>query len=129
MSSFRKTFDVLHESAGAYVQGIFVAGARSVVPIQASIQPVTGQDMITAPEGRRIQDMVKVYTASELQEGEEGTGLMPDLIVWRGFAYEVTSIEVRQMDVINHYRIYATRRLKLTSQYKNEWVSGEIIKQ
>jgi hypothetical protein len=128
MSSFRKTFDVLHESAGAYVQGIFVAGARSVVPIQASIQPVTGQDMITAPEGRRIQDMVKVYTVSELQEGEEGTGLMPDLIVWRGFAYEVTSIEVRQMDVINHYKITATRRMKAPTGYAAAWVAGTLTR-
>ena len=109
--SFRKTFDVLREAAGSYVNGLYVAGVKSALSIQASIQPVTEQDLITAPEGRRISDMIKVYTNTSLQEGGEETNLQPDLIAWRGYAYEVNSVSVRQMGVINHYKIYATRRM------------------
>jgi len=126
--SFRKPFDVLHESAGAYVSGVFVPGVRSVLGITASIQPATEQDLITAPEGRRISDMVKVYTDTSLQEGGEGTGLQPDLIVWRGYAYEISSISVRQMDVISHYKIYATRRMEAPTGYAAAWVAGTLTR-
>jgi hypothetical protein len=126
MSSFRNAFDVLREAAGSYVNGIFTSGARSVIKIQASIQPVTGQDMITAPEGRRIQDMIKAYTDSDLQEGEEG--LMPDMIVWNGYAYEINSIDVRQMGVIDHYKVNATRRMKAPTGYAASWVAGTLTR-
>jgi len=126
--SFRKPFDVLHEAVGAYVSGVFVPGVRSVLPITASIQPATEQDLITAPEGRRISDMVKVYTDTSLQEGGEATGLQPDLIVWRGYAYEVSSISVRQMGVIDHYKIYATRRMAAPAGYAAAWAAGTLTR-
>lgn len=126
--SFRKPFDVLHESAGAYVSGVFVPGVRSVIAIQASVQPATEQDLVTAPEGRRISDMVKVYTNTSLQEGGEATGLQPDLIVWRGYAYEVSSISVRQMGVISHFKVYATRRMQAPTGYAAAWVAGTLTR-
>lgn len=126
--SFRKAFDVLTESAGSYVSGIFVPGMRSVFKIMASIQPATEQDLITAPEGRRISDMVKIYTDTNLQEGGEATGLQPDLIVWRGFAYEINSISVRQMDVISHYKVFAIRRMATPLDYTAAWVAGTLTR-
>jgi hypothetical protein len=126
--TFRRTYDVLREAAGSYVSGLWVAGAKSVIQIQASIQPVTEQDLITAPEGRRISDMVKVYTSSDLQQGADGTGLQPDLIVWRGYAYEINSIAVRQMDVISHFKISATRRMAAGSGYAAAWVAGTLTR-
>ena len=124
--SFRKPFSVLTESPGSYVQGLFVPGTRSTITIEASIQPVSGKDMITAPEGRRIQDMIKVYTSSELKQSEEGTGQQPDIIVWQGYGYEITSIDVRQMDVIAHYKIFATRRVAVPDV--NAWTSGTLTR-
>ncbi|CAB4197640.1 hypothetical protein UFOVP1309_26 [uncultured Caudovirales phage] len=126
--SFRKPFDVLREAAGSYVNGVYTAGVKSVISIQASIQPATEQDLITAPEGRRISDMVKVYTDTSLHEGGEGTSLQPDLVVWRGYAYEVSSISVRQMGVIDHYKIYATRRMAAPTGYAAAWVAGTLTR-
>lgn len=126
--SFRKPFDVLHEAAGSYVSGIYTAGVKTVTSIEASIQPVTEQDLITAPEGRRISDMIKIYTNAPLQEGGEGTNLQPDLIVWRGYAYEINSVSVRQMNVINHYKIYATRRMAAPTGYAAAWVAGTLTR-
>lgn len=126
--TFRKTTDVLREAAGSYVNGVWTPSTRSVIQIQASIQPVTEQDLITPPEGRRITDMVKVYTTSDLQLGAEATGLQPDLIVWRGYAYEINSIAVRQMDVIPHYKISATRRMAAGSGYAAAWVAGTLTR-
>lgn len=126
--SFRKTFDVLHETAGSYSGGYYVAGTKTVIAINASIQPATEQDLITAPEGRRISDMIKVYTNAALQEGGEGTDMQPDLIVWKGFAYEVSSVSVRQMDVISHYKIYATRRMAAPTGYAAAWLAGTLTR-
>lgn len=126
MSSFRQTFDVLKEAAGSYVNGIWVAGARTTGTILASIQPVVEQDLITAPEGRRMTDMIKVYTETDLQIGEEAFYLQPDIIVWRGYCYEITSQSVRQMNVINHYKYYATKRMAAPSNYLTAWVNGTL---
>lgn len=122
--SFRKPFSVLTESPGSYVEGLFVPGTRSTITIQASIQPVSGEDMITAPEGRRTQDMIKVYTSTELKQADEGTGQQPDIVVWQGFGYEVTSMDVRLMDVIPHYKIFATRRMPVTDVAA--WTAGTL---
>lgn len=126
--SFRKPFDVLREAAGSYVNGVYTAGVKSVISIQASIQPATEQDLITAPEGRRISDMIKGYTDTSLQEGGEGTSLQPDLIVWRGYAYEINSISIRQMGVIDHYKIYATRRMAAPTGYVAAWLAGTLTR-
>ena len=122
--SFRQTVQVLTELPGSYVQGIFTPGARSVITIQASIQPVSGQDMITAPEGRRIQDMIKIYTSTELKQAEEGAGQQPDIVVWQGNGYEITSMDVRQMGVISHYKTFATKRMPVPDV--SAWASGTL---
>lgn len=122
--SFRKSVQVLTESAGSYVQGIFTPGTRSVITIQASVQPMSGKDMVTAPEGRRIDDMIKVYADVELKQADTGTNQQPDLIVWRGYAYEVVSIDVRQMDVLPHYKIIAAKRMAVTDV--NAWSAGTL---
>lgn len=126
--NFKQSFHVLHEAAGSYVSGVFVPGARTVITILASIQPITAQDMITAPEGRRITDIVKIYSDTYLQESDTGTNIQPDLVVWRGYAYEVHATEVRQMGVINHYKITATRRMSVPSNYLTAWPAGTLAR-
>lgn len=124
MSSFRKPFTVLTETAGAYVSGVFVAGTKAITTIMASIQPATGEDMVNAPEGRRIHDMIRVYTSTPLKPAIDGH--QPDIVVWQGFGYEVTSIDVRQMDVIPHYKIFATRRMPVPDV--SAWAAGTLTR-
>ena len=123
---FRQSFNVLRESIGSYVNGVFTPGVRSIITVEASIQPVTEQDLVTAPEGRRISDMVKVYSDTLLQDAVEATGQQPDLIAWRGWAYEINSISVRQMSVISHYKYFTTRRMALPAGYEAMWVAGTL---
>ena len=124
--SFRQSYPVLTETPGGYVNGLFTPGSRALSTVLASIQPVTGEDMITAPEGRRIQDMVKIYTATPLTQSEEATGQQPDIVVWQGYGYEVTSIDVRQAGVIPHYKIIATRRMAVPDV--NAWAAGTLTR-
>lgn len=101
---FRKTQTIKRTAAGIYVDGIFQPGAESTLTIQASIQPVTLEDQVTMPEGRRLSDYVKAYTSSDLQVLGEVVGLQPDKLVWRGHEYECISSGVFQMDVVSHFK-------------------------
>ena len=124
MSSFRRPVTVLRESPGAYVSGLFVPGARKSITIQASVQPMSGQDMVNAPEGRRIEDLIKVYSETPLLQAL-GTQ-QPDIVVWQGYGYEVSSMDVRQMGVISHYKIFATRRMPVPSV--SAWAAGTLTR-
>lgn len=109
--SFRKPFTVKRTVAGSYVNGVYVEGAESTITIQASVQPVSGQDLVAIPEGRRASDMVKVYTSDDLfGQGDAGSGQSPDRLTYRGKDYEIYSKEVRQMDIIPHYKMYAIKK-------------------
>jgi len=108
--SFRKPYTVKRTVAGSYVSGVFVEGSETTLSIQASIQPVSGQDMVSIPEGRRSSDMVKVYTDTSLfSQGDAGSGQSPDRVVWLGKDYEIYTKDVRQMGVISHYKYFAIK--------------------
>ena len=80
--SFRTPRTVLTESAGSYVNGLWVAGSRTIGSTLASIQPIVmGLDMHALPEGRRISDFVKIYTADRLKVTEDGDNIQPDYVV------------------------------------------------
>lgn len=102
--SFRKPIEIKRTSAGSYVSGTFVNGSASTITIEASIQPMKSEDMVTLPEGRRLTDFVKLYTSTNLNTVSETTGQQPDRLTWRGHAYECISVDVHQMDVIPHYK-------------------------
>ncbi len=108
--SFRKPQTIKRTIPGSYVNGVFVEGSESTVSIMASVQPMSGEDIVAVPEGRRASDMVKLYTDSDLfSQGDAGSGQSPDRLVWLGKDYEIHSKDVRQMNVINHYRYYAIK--------------------
>lgn len=104
MSGFRKPYNLIRLAPGAYVNGEWVPGTSSVIAMQATIQPMTGEDQFTLPEGRRLGDYIKVYTATAIQPVNETTGQQPDRLEWRGHTYECVQVDVRQMDVIPHYK-------------------------
>jgi hypothetical protein len=132
MSSFRRAFYVLSETAGSYVNGEYVPGARTTATIQASVQPVKmGEDVEALPEGRRLSDYLKAYTSTKLKITEEGSNVQPDLIVWpeSGWAYEITSQFIHQMGVIPHYKYVAEKRIKITTNVAAllaGWIAGTI---
>lgn len=131
---FRRPFFALSETAGSYVSGEYVPGTKSSSTIQASIQPVTvGTDMDALPEGRRLSDFCKVYTASNLKITEEAQGIQPDLVVWpeAGYAYEIVSKFVHQMGIIPHYKYIAVKRIKIATTpaaLVAGWLNGTVTR-
>ncbi len=115
-SSFRKLFVVLREAPGSYQDGVWQAGARSIVSIMASVQPVKArvardeQDMQALTEGRRSSDRVKIYSDTELVLADATALSQSDLIIFEGAVYEIVQTDKYRSDVINHYRHEAIRR-------------------
>lgn len=125
MSSFRKTTKILRESAGAYVNGVWAAGSRTMVTALTSIQPIVmGQDLQAMPDGRRLSDFIKIYTSDILNRTEEGEWMQPDIIVSAGCGYEIVSVFTNQSNVINHYKYVAVKVFKFTSDA--DWLSGAL---
>lgn len=123
--SFRKLKDVLREAAGAYTNGVWVAGARSAVTTLASVQPVVmGQDMHALPEGRHLSDFVKLYTNDKLNVTADGEGVQPDIIIHEGYGYELVSIFANQSGVISHYKYIGAKVFKFTTTA--DWLSGAL---
>ena len=50
---FRIPVSLYRQNVGAYVNGIWIPAGETLIPITASIQPTTGEEMLSLPEGRR----------------------------------------------------------------------------
>jgi hypothetical protein len=98
--------------------GKFVPGAFVVATIQASVQPLTGEEAQILPEGERARTWLKAYTTSKLQpvdqhDGEAGDRLVisetiADLFDVTAGVYEVRTV-ARQRKIIPHYRGFIVR--------------------
>ena len=104
---FRKSQTIARTGPGAYVRGVWTQGAPAAVTIQASVQPVTGRELEALPEGLRTKGVVKVYSDDELVP--LGPNQKPDVLMWRGHAYEISMKADYQSGVINHFKYYATK--------------------
>jgi hypothetical protein len=108
--SFRKTQTIKRTVPGSYVNGVYVEGTETTLTIQASVQPMSGNDLVAVPEGRRASDMVKLYTSTDLfSQGDAGSGQSPDRLTYRGKDYEIYTKEPNQMGVVSHYKYYAIK--------------------
>lgn len=109
MSGFRKPQVITRQTPGAYVNGVYIAGVNSTLNILASVQPVSGEDQVVLPEGKRLSDFVKVYTDTELLIVNELTNQQPDKLTWRGHIYECIELGAHRMDVISHWKYIFSR--------------------
>ena len=95
-------------AAGSYVNRRWVAGASSTSTISASVQPAGPRDLMHLPEGDRTKGAVKIYTDSELSEGDESQGFDPDQITWNGEQWEVQQVWRNALG-IGHHKAMAVR--------------------
>lgn len=83
------TVTVTRTAAPSRALGRATAGATSTIAgVVASVQPVSGRDLKTLPEGRHADDCRVLYTATPL--------LVTDQVPLQGEAYEV--FRVRRWD-------------------------------
>lgn len=61
--------------------------------IKAYIEPIAAEDLIQQPEGRRTEDLVKVYSRERLFHTREELQTKGDLIFYDGKVFELFSVE------------------------------------
>lgn len=88
--------------------GAYVPGTTSTTTIKASVQPLTGKDTNSLPEGERHKDWLKLYTRSELRPVNQHTGAAGDRVEVDGITYEVRAVK-RYRTVCPHYRADVVR--------------------
>jgi len=106
---------ILRRAAGAYVSGRWVAGtAGAPETILATVQParlVDYDELEPLPEGRRVEALVRVYTAEPLEIAGEDPGSSGDLLEWpdglRTGRYVFMARSPWQSRIIPHYRYLA----------------------
>ena len=109
---FRIPLSLYRKAAGTYINGIWVEGAETLIPITASVQPTTGEEMLSLPEDRRNSKSYALFTSTKVEVIH--TGANPDQIVIFGERYEVIRVEPWQnrpavFGIINHYKFYAVK--------------------
>ncbi len=85
------SYTVYRAIQGDYVKGVYTDGSMSEVTIIANIQPVTGDDLKTLPEGQHADAVRVLFTETELNTRE--SGFEPDQVGVDGLLWEVISVE------------------------------------
>lgn len=107
---FRVPVSLYRKSPGAYINGVWVEGAEALISITASIQPTSGEEMLSLPEGRRNRKTYSLFTSTPIQVIAGGAN--PDQVVIYGERYEVVRVEPWQNNpsvfkIVNHFKFYA----------------------
>lgn len=121
MSIFRRPLTVRRRSNGSYNDAGFfvVSGPETILTIEASVQPLTGSDIRLLPEGRREEEMSRLYTDTPLLGSIKGSAGNCDIVEIDGADYEVIKTMPWGNNVINHYKVFVS---KMTT---NDVVPGE----
>lgn len=106
---FRQSVTFKRPSSVTYVNGVAQAVTFAVSIIQASIQPLTPDEMKLLPEGRRNTAAYNIITSTSLRPAKEAAGRQADIIVIGGEDYEVISCEYWINNVINHCKAVIVR--------------------
>lgn len=111
MSIFRSPFTLTRKTTpDTLVNGKMVAGSSTTSTIQASVQPLRGQEMMLLPEARRTSQAVVIYTDTQLRVANTAAGYNADVVTAFGQSFEILSCEPWQSNVINHYRAIGVKK-------------------
>jgi hypothetical protein len=109
------TLMVKRRSQGSYDQendiGFFKSeGEEESFEILASVQPLLGSEIRLLPENRREEELLKIYTDSELFSSEKGSARSCDIVVINNKDYEVVKIFSWKNNIINHNKYILSKR-------------------
>ena len=105
------TYQVTRTGGGSFANGVYTAGSTSTFDITASIQPLSGRDLQSLPEGQHANETRVVYTTTELMvRNPTNAG---DKISYNGELWEVFRMERWEAFGLNmsgdHYRAFISR--------------------
>lgn len=83
------------------------AAPAAPVPLQASVQPATGRQVMRLPEGLRSDETIALWTSTRLRGALEEDTSRGDRLTWQGRVYEVQI--VKAWGFAGFFEIVATR--------------------
>lgn len=104
ISEFGQAYQVTRYAQGAYVNGVYIPGAKSTFDVVLSLQPVTGKELLNLPEGQRGRTFMKGYSPVALFTVEQSPSAKADLVSFMGRIFEVQQSEVWVGD-FDHWKI------------------------
>jgi hypothetical protein len=105
-----ETLSVERYGAGSWDTGVFVRGAKTDLSIEASVQPLTPNEVKILPEHRRDSESFKIYTETELLISNEINQTPSDVIIRNGKKYEILAVNNWYIGTdIQHYKSIAVK--------------------
>lgn len=106
-TDLRKPVAIKRMSGESYIDGHLIEGSETIINIRASIQPMKPEEMQELPEGRRSDEVFKLFTKTKLYTV---TNQNPDTLTINSEDYEVISVGKYQSNVISHYKALIAKK-------------------
>lgn len=102
MSLYNDEITVYRHAEGTYVKGVWQEGKLiNITRINASVQPVSGRDMMTLPEGQMQKIRFKIYTENPYEFA------LSDIIKYKDNMYKVIfDNNWSEAPFLNHTKVY-----------------------
>ncbi len=94
---------------GGWINGAAIPNPPQALVVSATVQPLSGHDLLILPEGERTTERIWLYTDTELQTASGAQGTTPDVVTWRGIQYQVQRVDRWQETALAHFRAMAVR--------------------
>lgn len=99
---------LIKQEVGSYVNGVWVESEDSRTTIYVNAQPLKGSELFQLPEAERVREWIKFYTTDTVNTVKTSTGSTADRILFDGKEYEVATVSVYKMGVLDHTKIVAS---------------------
>lgn len=86
-------YTVTRRLATPFRRGLAQPTTDAQFNVTASIQPLTGKDLLRLPEGRRANETRVLFTSTLLYTGDQGSDYEADLVELDGQLWEVQGVE------------------------------------
>ena len=94
-------------------QGTTAAGGAAPMtwaakaPFSASIQPLSGRELMILPEGERTRERIKIYSETVLQVADQVRGTKGDLVQYNNRNWEVQAMQRWDLNDFPFYKYLA----------------------
>ena len=102
---------ILRSTQGSYVDGEWVEGTETSIPVEVNMQPFRDSELMLLPEADRSREWYKLYCADEIRMDKQGTsGWEADEFILDGDRYKVMKVKpYDKMGILDHWKAHAAR--------------------
>lgn len=105
---FARTYTYQRRNPTTLVKGRVAADdLQAPVSFRATIQPLSGRELLLLPEGQRVREYVKIYTDAALKMTDQPSKTKGDLVTYNGCQWEVTQANTWDPDNYAHSKFLA----------------------